>query len=107
MGLPGQGLRGKGGQVNGIIHEVAERILTLGATPLHTFDDYKITAKIKSIKNVSGVLVIIQSAMKQQWFGVLFGGYFAEMGLFTFGYATGNCFSGNCKTELNKKEETK
>jgi starvation-inducible DNA-binding protein len=35
------------------VDEVAERILTLGATPLHTFDDYKTTAKIKSIKNVS------------------------------------------------------
>lgn len=35
------------------VDEVAERILTLGATPLHTFDDYKNTAKIKSIKNVS------------------------------------------------------
>lgn len=35
------------------VDEVAERILTLGATPLHTFDDYESNAKIKSIKNVS------------------------------------------------------
>jgi len=35
------------------VDEVAERILTLGATPLHTFEDYKITAKIKSVKDVS------------------------------------------------------
>lgn len=35
------------------VDEVAERILTLGTTPLHTFDDYKNTAKIKSVKNVS------------------------------------------------------
>ncbi len=35
------------------VDEVAERILTLGATPLHTFDDYKSTAKISSIKDVS------------------------------------------------------
>lgn len=35
------------------VDEVAERILTLGATPLHTFDDYQNTAKIKSVKNVS------------------------------------------------------
>ncbi len=35
------------------VDEVAERILTLGATALHTFDDYKSTAKIKCIKNVS------------------------------------------------------
>ncbi|HLP11059.1 MAG TPA: Dps family protein [Flavobacteriales bacterium] len=35
------------------VDEVAERILTLGATPLHTFEDYKSSAKIKSLKNVS------------------------------------------------------
>lgn len=35
------------------VDEIAERILTLGATPLHTFDDYKSTAKIKIVKNVS------------------------------------------------------
>jgi starvation-inducible DNA-binding protein len=35
------------------VDEVAERILTLGSTPLHTFEDYKSTAKIKSLKNVS------------------------------------------------------
>lgn len=35
------------------VDEVAERILTLGASPLHTFDDYKNTAKIKSVKDVS------------------------------------------------------
>jgi starvation-inducible DNA-binding protein len=35
------------------VDEVAERILTLGAIPLHTFEDYKSTSKIKSVKNVS------------------------------------------------------
>jgi starvation-inducible DNA-binding protein len=35
------------------VDEVAERILTLGATPLHSFDDYKKTAKIKCVKDVS------------------------------------------------------
>jgi starvation-inducible DNA-binding protein len=47
------------------VDEVAERILTLGATPLHTFDDYKIIARIKSLKNVSdgnqGVQTILES----------------------------------------------
>ncbi len=47
------------------VDEVAERILTLGATPLHTFDDYKSTAKIKNIKNVSagkqGVKTILEA----------------------------------------------
>jgi starvation-inducible DNA-binding protein len=35
------------------IDEVAERILTLGATPLHTFGDYTEYATVKSLKNVS------------------------------------------------------
>ena len=35
------------------VDEVAERILTLGAIPLHTFDDYKSTARIILVKNVS------------------------------------------------------
>ncbi len=35
------------------VDEVAERILTLGAIPLHTFEDYKSTSKIKSVKNLS------------------------------------------------------
>lgn len=47
------------------VDEVAERVLTLGSTPLHTFDDYKNTANIKSIKNVSdgnqGVQSILES----------------------------------------------
>ena len=47
------------------VDEVAERILTLGATPLHTFDDYKSTAKIKSVMNVcegkQGVQAILEA----------------------------------------------
>ncbi len=35
------------------VDEVAERILTLGTTPLHTFEDYQKTAKVKGVKNVS------------------------------------------------------
>lgn len=53
-----------------------------------------------------GILVIIQSAMQQQWFGVLFGGYFASMGLFAFGCASGNCFDSSCVTEPKQKSNT-
>ena len=35
------------------IDEVAERILTLGETPLHSFGDYTNTSKINPVKNVS------------------------------------------------------
>lgn len=35
------------------VDEIAERILTLGETPLHTFDDYSKLAKVPVGKNVS------------------------------------------------------
>lgn len=52
---------------------------------------------------IIGSTVIIQSVMSQQWFGVVFGGYFAAMGLFAFGCASGNCFGGSCATEPKQK----
>jgi hypothetical protein len=48
-----------------------------------------------------GIFVIVQSFMGQQWFGIAFGGYFAAMGLFAFGCASGNCAGGNCSTVSN------
>jgi starvation-inducible DNA-binding protein len=35
------------------VDEIAERILTLGATPLHTFEDYVNNAKVPVGKNIS------------------------------------------------------
>ncbi|MEO6832872.1 MAG: Dps family protein [Chitinophagaceae bacterium] len=35
------------------VDEIAERILTLGTTPLHTFEDYLSNSSIKSAKGVS------------------------------------------------------
>ena len=35
------------------VDEIAERILTLGETPLHTFEDYSEKAQVKVGKNVS------------------------------------------------------
>jgi len=47
------------------VDEVAERVLTLAATPLHTFEDYLDTSSIKSVRNVSdgnkGVQIIVDS----------------------------------------------
>lgn len=34
------------------IDDIAERVLTLGSTPLHSFEDYLSTAHIKALKNV-------------------------------------------------------
>ena len=55
---------------------------------------------------VTGSFLIIQFALQEQWFGVLFGGYFAAMGLFAFGCAAGNCLGGNCLTEPQQKSGT-
>lgn len=46
------------------IDEIAERILTLGFTPLHTYGDYSALSKIKSAKNVSGGTNAIQEILK-------------------------------------------
>ena len=42
------------------IDEVAERVLTLGVTPLHTFEDYIKTSTIKSGKNISKAKEAVQ-----------------------------------------------
>ena len=54
---------------------------------------------------IIGLFVIIQSFIGQQWFGIAFGGYFAAMGLFAFGCASGNCAGGNCSTELKQNSK--
>lgn len=46
------------------VDEVAERILTLGAIPLHTFEDYKKTAQIEGIKDVSDGKAGIKSILR-------------------------------------------
>lgn len=38
---------------NAKVDEIAERILTLGGTPLHTFEDYTATAKVPVGKNIT------------------------------------------------------
>ena len=44
-----------------------------------------------------GIYVIIQSGLDHEWFGVIFGSYFASMGLFAYGCASGACFGGACE----------
>jgi starvation-inducible DNA-binding protein len=45
------------------VDEVAERILTLGYTPLHTFSDYITTSTIKETKNISDGRKAIQAIL--------------------------------------------
>jgi hypothetical protein len=52
-----------------------------------------------------GIMVIVPSVLNHEWFGVLFGVYFASMGLFALGCASGSCFGGNCTTETKEKSK--
>ena len=45
------------------VDEVAERILTLGHTPLHTFSDYTSLSTVKEAKNVSNGKEAMQSIL--------------------------------------------
>lgn len=49
---------------------------------------------------IAGGGMVIMSAVDHQWAGALIGSYFAAMGLFAFGCASGNCFGGACKTDM-------
>jgi len=46
------------------IDEVAERILTLGAVPIHTYTDYLKISEIKEVKNLSEATVTVQNILE-------------------------------------------
>jgi hypothetical protein len=50
-----------------------------------------------------GTFVIIQALAGQQWFVVLWGAYFASMGLFGFGCASGACAVSGTFTPTDTK----
>jgi hypothetical protein len=50
-----------------------------------------------------GIVIMVQSLMAKQMMGVVFGGYFASMGLFAFGCASGSCFGGVRKMSNSQK----
>jgi hypothetical protein len=52
---------------------------------------------------VIGSVLMIESIMSHNWPGILFGGYFAAMGLFAFGCASGHCYGANCAVESKRK----
>jgi starvation-inducible DNA-binding protein len=45
------------------IDEIAERILTLGGTPLHTFEDYVKVSEVKAMKNASEDVVCVKGLL--------------------------------------------
>ncbi len=56
---------------------------------------------------LAGTMILIQSAAEQQWMGVVFGGYFAMMGIFAFGCAAGNCYDNRCNETVISNNKSK
>ena len=56
---------------------------------------------MRGIYVLMGAVVIANAIQIHQWLGVVFGLYFVAMGLFSFGCASGTCYSGT-----SSKEET-
>lgn len=50
---------------------------------------------------IVGILIVIDSAQKMEWMGIIFGSYFAIMGIFQIG-----CASGNCTIPLTAENDT-
>jgi len=59
------------------------------------------------IYTVMGIVLIVQSINLREWFGIFVGVYFASMGIFALGCASGNCAGGACYTGTNKYSSTK
>ncbi|MFN8292439.1 MAG: hypothetical protein U0T72_01870 [Chitinophagales bacterium] len=48
---------------------------------------------IRVIYLLLGIAVIIQGVIEKQWFAIMFGAYFASMGLLNYGCAAGACYT--------------
>lgn len=51
-----------------------------------------------------GIAVIVQAIREEQWWWILLGAYFAGMGIFSFGCASGACATnsyGNIRKDTN------
>lgn len=46
----------------------------------------------RAIYVILGGFMLVQSSFEGLWIGILFGAYFASMGVFNFGCAAGNCY---------------
>lgn len=57
----------------------------------------------RALYAILGAVVMVQSGISNDWMGAAFGAYFASMGIFSFGCASGSCFGGSCATEEKQK----
>lgn len=64
---------------------------------------------IRVLYLLAGLAISVQSVWTAEWFGLLPGLYFASMGLFAFGCASGNCAyippQSGTKTDVVEYEE--
>lgn len=58
------------------------------------------------IFSILGIVILIQSIVDKQWFGIAFGIYLASMGLFAMGCTGGNCYVVNRNLNSDKKTMT-
>ena len=54
---------------------------------------------IRALYLLIGIAVMIHAIKSHAWFGLALGAYFASMGLFAFGCAAGNCYTGNMNVQ--------
>jgi hypothetical protein len=52
-----------------------------------------------------GLIIATHSAMNMEWMGAVLGAYFASMGLFSFGCASGQCTVQYRQTLVNESKE--
>ena len=50
---------------------------------------------------IGGIFIVIQAVVEKQWFLLIPGIYFASMGFFAFGCASGNCYTGYQRPKAN------
>lgn len=62
---------------------------------------------IRIIYLITGITIIIQSAMSAQWLGIALGSYFSAMAIFRFGCAGGSCFGGSCNIDTSSSNINK
>ena len=55
---------------------------------------------------VMGLVIVIQSVLLKDWLPALLGGYFAAMGIFGFGCASGACGVAQSRYQQSSMEDT-
>lgn len=53
-----------------------------------------------------GIMVTMNGIQASHWLSIFFGIYFASMGLFSFGCASGNCYTGYQRNNTDSASTT-